>query len=209
MRFFVLEQRIGANPYETMFLPVEGALYGEAPRCSSCGAVIGMRAWLPPYDVELQLHGDTWGDVAYFGSTVLVSRRFTDAWERARLVGLEVLDPVRVVKPRRDDVPEYLRTTVARSDAAVDERRSGIVRTSVPTCFGCRSAGPDAIRGLVLEEGTWSGEDVFEARGLQGLVLASDRLRAWVEDEGLTNVGLVPLPGYVWDPLGLTRSGGR
>jgi hypothetical protein len=45
-------------------------------------------------------------------------------------------------------------------------------------------------RGLVR---TW-----FEARGLQGLVLASDRLRVLAEDEVLTNVGLVSLDEYVW-----------
>jgi hypothetical protein len=70
----------------------------------------------------------------------------------------------------------------------------------------CRSGGLDAIRGLALEEGTWSGEDLFEARGLQGLVLASERLRQFVEDETLTNVGLVPMDEYVWDPLNLIEA---
>jgi hypothetical protein len=205
LRFFVLTQRIGANPYETSFVPDEGARYGEAPRCPACGEYVGMREWLPPYEVELELHGDDWGDVAYFGADMLVSCRFADAWKRARLVGLEVLDQVRVVKPRRADVPEYLRTAVSVSEAAVDEARSRIVRGRQPTCRLCRSGGIDAIRGLVVEKETWSGEDVFEARGLQGLVIASDRFRAFAEDEGLTNIGLVPLNAYVWDPLNLIR----
>jgi hypothetical protein len=201
--FFVLTQRIGANPYETSFVPADGAHYGDAPRCPACGEFVGMREWLPPYAVELELHGDDWRDVAYFGSDVLVSARFADAWKREQLVGLEILDRVRVVKPRRNDLPEYLRTVVASSEAAVDEARSRVVRNRAPTCAVCRSGGLDAIRGLKLEEGTWSGEDLFEARGLQGLVLASDRFREVVEDSVLTNVGLVPLDEYVWDPLNL------
>lgn len=205
MRSFVLTQRIGANPHETTFVPAAGARYGEAPRCPACGQYIGMREWLPPYEVELELHGDDWGDLAYFGSDVLVSRRFADAWKRAELVGLEVFDPVRVVRPRRNDVPEYLRTAVLRSEAAVDEARSRIVRSRAPSCPVCRSGGLDAIRGLVLDDAMWSGEDLFEARGLQGLVLASDRLRRFVKHEGLTNVGLVPLDEYVWDPLNLIK----
>jgi hypothetical protein len=88
----------------------------------------------------------------------------------------------------------------------VDEARSRIVRNRPPTCSVCRSGGPDAIHGLALEDGTWSGEDVFEARGLQGLVLASARVRELVEDEGLTNIGLMPLDEYVWDPLNLIEA---
>jgi hypothetical protein len=127
VRFFVVTQRIGANPYESSFVPAAGARYGEAPRCRACRQYIGMREWLAPHEVELELHGDDWGDLAYFGSDLLVSRRFADASRRAQLVGLEVFDPVRVVKPRRNDVPEYLRTAVARGEAAVDEARSRIV----------------------------------------------------------------------------------
>jgi hypothetical protein len=100
-----------------------------AASSSACASV-------PPYEVELELHGDDWGDVAYFGSDVLVSPRFADAWKRAQLVGLEILARVRDVKPRRDDLPEYLRTVVARSEAAVDEARSRIVRNRAPTCPG-------------------------------------------------------------------------
>jgi hypothetical protein len=201
----VLTQQIGANPYETSFVPVEGACYGEAPRCPACGVYVGGREWLPPYEVELQLHGDDWGDVAYFGSDLLVSRRFADAWDRVQLTGLEILEPVHIVQPRRVEVPQYLRTAVSLSDTAVDEAQSTIVRDRPPTCVVCRSGGMDAIGALVLEQRTGSGEDVFEARGLQGLVLATDRFRAFVQDEGLTNLGLVPLNDYVWDPLGLLR----
>lgn len=36
---------------------------GDAPYCEVCGKPIGMLAWLPPYQVELELWHKAFGDI--------------------------------------------------------------------------------------------------------------------------------------------------
>jgi hypothetical protein len=60
----------------------------------------------------------------------------------------------------------------------------------------------DAIDGLAVEEGSWSGEDVFRPRGLWGVVLVSERFLHFAERHAMSHMAFVPIEKYVWDPLG-------
>jgi hypothetical protein len=80
--------------------------------------------------------------------------------------------------------------------------RSRIRHEQPVTCPECRDLAPDAIYGFTLEPGTWQGEDVFRPRGLQGLIVVSERFARFVERHGLTNMRLTPIEEYTWDPLG-------
>jgi hypothetical protein len=51
-----------------------------------------------------------------------------------------------------------------------------------------------------LEEGTWSGEDVFRPRGLWGIILVSERFVRFAEKHALSHIAWVPIDKYVWDP---------
>jgi hypothetical protein len=61
----------------------------------------------------------------------------------------------------------------------------------------------DSIHGLVLEPGTWQGEDIFRPRGLQGSLLVSERFADFIQRHALTNMKLTPSGEFVWDPLEL------
>lgn len=207
-RFFVLKDDMHGR-YDTKSLAADSSDSGDAPRCPQCGDIIGMRTWLPPYRVELELYGEEFGDfVESTGYDFLVSERFVEAFRAEGLTGLQGFYPVEVErlrkrsrKPRTATVPRYFAVTACFGRGAVDESLSRLRRSTPVTCSECRSTGVDSIHGLILEPDTWQGEDVFRPRGLQGLILVSERFASFVQRHGLTNMKLTPTEQYVWDPL--------
>lgn len=207
-RFFVLDaDRWGPHAAECSSIQ---PVIGQAQRCTHCGDPIGMKEWLPPYRVELQLYGEALGDfIEALGYSLLVSERFAQTFQAERLTGLQGLQPVEVVRVRRKRkgpkvtaVPRYFVVTACFGRAAVDEARSSIRRPEPITCQECRSAGVDAVHGFTLESGSWQGEDVFRPRGLRGRIVVSERFAEAVHRHGLTNMRLTHTEDYVWDPSG-------
>jgi hypothetical protein len=198
---------------DTEYLKADGSEFGDAPRCDVCGEFVDGRPWLPPFRVELTLHGSEWGDFAFFGeSDFLVSERTANVLSHAGISGLSGFDPVEVIRTRgtRLPAPAYCHVVVARSRAVVDERRSRLIRPKPPGCDYCRSAPLEGISGFVIEPNSWDGVDVFVARGLTGVVLASRAFRDVVHSAGLTNIRLTPTSSYEWNPdapVSIPRSG--
>lgn len=208
-RFFVLEDDIW-GPYDTQFEKAEPVHRGDAPQCPQCGEPMGMLTWLPPYRVVLALSGQALGDfVKGPGYDFLLSERMAESFRAEGLTGLQGFHPVEVVSvrrkrrgPRPAAVPPYFAVTACFGRGAVDEAHSRLRRTTPVTCSECRSTGVDTIHGLVLEPGTWQGEDVFRPRGEQGSLLSSERFAGFVKRHGFTNMKLTPSEQYVWDPGG-------
>ncbi|WP_224369039.1 hypothetical protein [Hyalangium versicolor] len=167
-----------------------------------------MKVWLPPYRVELELHGQDLGDFTRGpGDEILISERFAQAFEVEGLTGLLGFHPVEVVRVRRkrkgpkpSAVPRYFVVSPCFGRGAVDEARSRLRRDKLVTCPECRSTGVDTIHGFTLEPGTWQGEDVFYPRGLQGDLVVSERFANFVKRHGLTNMKLIPAEEYICDP---------
>jgi hypothetical protein len=169
-----------------------------------------MLTWLPPYRVDLELHGQGPGDFAkgLGGNSVLISERMAEAFRTEGLTGLLGFHPVEVVRVRGKRTqskaavaPRYVVVTPCLGRGAVDEARSLLRRNKPVTCLECRSTGVDSIHGFTLEPGTWLGEDIFRPRGLQGDIVVSERFAEFVKRHGLTNMKLIPTEEYVWDPL--------
>jgi hypothetical protein len=55
------------------------------------------------------------------------------------------------------------------------------------------------LRRLVLEPGTWSGEDVFVARGLEGTIITSERFKEFCDREAFTNCVLIEAAHFHFD----------
>jgi hypothetical protein len=208
-RFFMLEADMFGH-WDTRLTKAAPVSTGDAPRCPQCGAIIGMRTWLPPYCGELVLHGQGFGDfVESSGYDFLISERFAEAFQTEGLTGLLGFHPVEVSGVRRkrkgpkpDAVPRYLAVTAAFGAGAVDDVRSRIRRDEPVKCPQCRNSGVDSIHGFTLETDTWEGEDVFRPRGLQGRLVISERFARFVQRHELTNMKLIPTEQYVWDPSG-------
>ncbi|MGZ3456962.1 MAG: hypothetical protein ACXU86_00480 [Archangium sp.] len=207
-RFFVLEKGVLWSRYDAEAEKAEPVNREEGSRCPRCGYPIGMMKWLPPYRVELVLHGEELGDfIKVSGDDLLVSERFAQAFWEEGLTGLEGFHPVEVVRVRRarrgpkpSHVPGYFAVKPCFGRAAVDLSHSHVVYGKTPTCEECRAAGLDAIFGFTQEEGTWRGEDIFHPRGLLGVLTVSERFERFVVKHGFTNMRLTPSEEYVWNP---------
>ncbi|MFE8599902.1 hypothetical protein [Archangium violaceum] len=165
--------------------------------------------WLPPYRVELELHGEDLGDfIKNSAYDLLISERFAEAFRAEGLTGLEGFHPVEVVRVRRRGkralkpitVPRYYVVSSRFGRAAVDLVLNRVRTHRTPTCPECRSGGISAINGFVLEPETWSGEDIFRPRGMPGEIVVTERFKSFVERHALTNMVLTPTEQFVWDP---------
>ncbi|HRI67307.1 MAG TPA: hypothetical protein PK156_23855 [Polyangium sp.] len=162
---------------------------------------------MPPYGIELKVHGKAPGDVAFCpGDALVVSDRFRVAWETSQLRGLEFVPVERVrVRParlgRKPLTYYHIEPPRLTTNTQIDVARSLIEYNQPITCQRCQSEGVDTIRGFSIDEASWSGEDMFYARGMPGPVIVTDRVRQLRDEFGLTNVNLTPTEKYVWDPL--------
>ncbi len=198
MRFYVLENpTLEQSDAITDFLPLDSVRTGDAPECPACGEAIGMLRLLPPIQVELKLWGRGFGDLSFGpGNEFLVSERFKDTFLKAGLTGLPSFTPVKIakVKSRKkvtEPVPRYFAVLPVRSRTAIDDRACGMVREAPWTCHECRTDIIIRFKCVVLEERTWSGEDVFFARGLPGTVITSERFKEFCDKHAFRNCLLI------------------
>ncbi len=208
-RFFVMKRLLGGF-HDSEFSAVNPAV-GPPLQCPQCGDTIGAMTWQPPYQVELDLYGKEFGDLLTGpGGDLLVTERFAADFKAEGLTGLTGFHPVEVMRARRKrrgpkpgPPPRYLFVTPAYGHTALDMERSHLRISKPIECSWCRYAGIDAIDGLALETGTWSGEDMFWPRGLWGVVVVSERFMRFAEKHAMSHLALVPIEKHVWDPLGL------
>jgi hypothetical protein len=208
-RFFVLK-KLREGEHDTEFSRISSNL-GPALRCPQCRGIIGALSWQPPYQGDLELYGKDFGDLVEGPcGGLLVTERFAEDFKAEGLTGLSGFHPVEVMRVRRKGrgpkpgpPPRYLFVTPAHGSPALDMERSRLRISKPIECTWCRYAGIDAIDGLAMEAGTWSGEDVFRPRGLWGVILVSERFMRFAERHALSHITLVPIEKYVWDPLGL------
>jgi len=190
MKFYVF-----VNPKDvkregvTDFLPGDPFNTGRLPdalRCEVCGELMGNLSWLPPYKAELEFWGKEAGDVAFrTAEGFLVSHRFKELYEKTDLKGLSGFIKVEIIKIKRhkrkypEIIPDYYYVRVPISHAKLDFEASGVVFTGEFICEGCKSGKGiyKLIERVILEEGTWSGEDIFIARGLWGDFLTTERFK--------------------------------
>lgn len=207
MKFYVLEQQPTdhKSPFRTDYLPKKER-YGDACRCKACGEIIGPRIWLPPYNVELELWGEGFGDLAFsFAPDFLVSEYFKKEYEGYGLKGLHGFEPVEVVrvkkhKPVKDKKPDYFHVTVAYSRTAIDDKRSGIEREEGPICNECGIGGIiKRAKGILVKPTTWTGEDIFVAKGLPGIFLTTEKFKTFCEGYKIRNAVLIRAEEYSYD----------
>jgi hypothetical protein len=208
--FYVLEGEIPPEDqkkrtWSTDFTPEDPFLHGDAEYCSECGGPIGSLEWLPPYVVDIEIWGTDFGDIVHFSNMKLFSERFVDAWRKSDLHGLTGFREVTVRRAigRRGRVispcPKYFIGRIARSRAAINLRASGLeVKGSI--CPECRLAdGVIRTKRVVFEKGSWTGEDIFFARGLTGTVFVSKRFWEFCVDHQIRNASLIDCSAYKFD----------
>lgn len=209
--FFILEEpKAGSSQdkaHGTRALKEEGFNVGSAPRCPVCGEVIGLLRWLPPFRVELETWGKEFGDVMQTGDELVVSERFKEIYTKGNLTGLLGFEPVEVIKVKRHrklvrEPPRYYMAEVVRSETTVDVAASGKEwdggEEECPVCFHRRNGTFLRQKRVVIKSGTWTGHDIFHARGGARFV-ASNRMKDICEANGIKNVVWIPAGEYEVD----------
>lgn len=210
MQFFVLKQEPTAKPGHQSasmdVLSAEGTTTGDAPRCEACGDYVGSCAWLPPYRIELETWGNEFGDIAILaGTDLLVSTHFKEAWRRTDLKGLSGFEEVEIVKVIRrrtliGNPPRYFRAVVSLSRTAIDLAASEFEWDSPPTCTKCLLANlVKRWKRIVIDRRTWTGEDIFIARGLSGTIIVSERFKEFCKVHNVKNACFLPAESFAYD----------
>jgi hypothetical protein len=197
--FYVFQNTDDIEKWTTHYHPIDGKS-GPGAQCENCGLAVGSLTWLPPYRVELELWGESFADVAFSGaSDLLISERFKHIYQTARLQGVKGFEPVEIVKVKfrkrkhKAQPPKYFHVSILRDSARVDDQLSGLEREEPSTCLECGSSGAVKYQRISLVEGTWSGLDVFYARGLPGIILVSNRFEESYRINKITGGVLIPV----------------
>lgn len=216
MSFHVLcSPREVDGPAVTDFLDEGRTNLGDAPRCPKCGAFIGALPWLPPYVAELEVWGKEYGDIAFGpGDELLLIERAATAFQQEGLSGLAGFHDVAITRVIRRGgsklrlpAPRYIVVAVTRSRAAIDFSASELIQETPYTCDECRTGIVKRAERIILEPGTWSGEDVFYARGLPGTILTSERFRDFFDRNRINNGVLTNALDYSFDSYRGERAG--
>lgn len=169
---------------------------------------------MPPFRAELEAWGTAFGDLAFGpGDSVLVSDRFRTAFVAENLSGLDGFEEVEIVHVTRHhqldgEPPTYFHARPQIGPAALDDAASEVAREGGAACHQCRLDGIRRAERVVLEPDTWSGEDLFIARGLPGTYLASERFERFSRVHGFHNAVLLPAEKYGFDLEPWTRDRG-
>src|SRR5688572_5895499 len=128
----------------TEFFPDDTSPTGPPPQCPVCGSNLGMLPLISPVSGEIETWGMGYGDMAFGpGDEIFLTAKFWLLYEEEKFSGLSKIDRITVKKIIKHQkfslpIPDYVCCQVCRSNAAVDEKRSGIVREQPPDCKHCR-----------------------------------------------------------------------
>ena len=205
MKFWILEYAEQTERFTTHYSPCSPKNTTPAPTCKTCGQAIGARIWIPPYRVRIQLYWDEFGDFAFCGVTnILVSERFLTTYANCGLkgfVGFEKVDVLGFVAHKRkylSQLPNYYYVRSIDSNTLIDETASHVVRVEPLRCSQCRIGGVKTIDKIVVEESSWTGDDVFFARGLPGTNIVTERFFECYTKNKITGARLIPAESYSW-----------
>ena len=134
------------------------------------------------------------------GNDLLISERFAHTYRETGLIGLRGFSPVEIKSVRcrykmKAPRPKYLYAVPVESMAAFDSIGSECEWETAPNCELCRSGARIRWKRTLLEPGTWSGEDIFIARGSTE-ILVSHRFKTMCEHHHLIIPPLIPAETY-------------
>ncbi|QVL31342.1 hypothetical protein KIH39_21215 [Telmatocola sphagniphila] len=151
-----------------------------------------------PYRFKLDVWGNQYGDLAFGGPSLLISEHFKEVYQQNGLTGLNGFEPALMLKCQsrlrlKETPPNYLHVELHRGFAAIDEAGSEVIWEDPIVCRYCLLGSKlKRRRRIIIDESTWSGEDIFYARGLPGIILVSSRFKEVCEQHQIKNAIFVP-----------------
>lgn len=196
MKFWVFDppMMVGRWAFAELIDPV----YGDAPRCPHCGKFIGMKPWLPPYRASLSagtkasVPADVITGPGFTGFIAI--DRFVADFERSRLRGIDRWESAELVGWNSTS---YFYGVLPVPTAHADfSQMHPVFLDEPPTCPICRGATLDSYSGVVVDERSWSGDDIFLLMNI-GLLMTTERFVDLVAAGEYTGFDLVPAGEYV------------
>jgi hypothetical protein len=192
--FWVLDppMMVGATAFAE---PVD-ATYGDAPTCAVCSKPIGPRRWIPPYKVRLRSGtrtdkpGDSITGPGFDG--FLATTNLQAAYIEASLSGVIDWRPVEIVNWSGSP---YRLTVLPDPTARADVARMDIEFSRSPDCSNCQQGTIVGYRGVVVDESTWNGDDIFLLMNL-GLLVVTDRFKTIVDENEFTGLSFEPASNF-------------
>ncbi len=182
----------------------------KGTKCPVCNRWVSPLTWEPPHRISLSSAApDRWGDFVWgAGFDLLVSGRFKSIYESEKLSGITRFSvPVEIVSvgKRKDvpsEIPTYFLIEIVWNGANQDDTASKVVikKADLDACSYCRTGMKrERQTSIVIEEGSWTGTDIFTTRGAPTRLTASDRFKSVIDTHHLTNVMLIPSEYYAYD----------
>jgi hypothetical protein len=208
VKFWVFERQMMAGPW-AFADNVDPVKYGEAPRCPSCGAWIGMKPWLPPYRVRLVEGTKTAAPADIITgpgfSGFIASDRFATEFESNGLTGVERWEPVHIEGyndyegdpiPAQAVVNRPYKLAILPTPITRVKLSDAVYEDDVPDCAVCsQGRNLESYQGFVVDETSWLGADVFETTNT-GRTVVTDRFADFCHAGEFTGVLLIPTANF-------------
>lgn len=149
---------------------------------------------MPPFKVTLSTN--KLGDLCTDGLTILVSKKFRNAWQQHALTGLEFAPEPVATNSAAGDQMEYRVVRVPSTVTYMDEAASGLEVEKVAGCDQCRTASRRKVERIRVDENSWNGFDAFRPSGLYGVTLVTEKFVQMVRDYELTNFHFIYQDDY-------------
>jgi hypothetical protein len=173
--------------------------YGDAPRCPNCGEPLGMKTWLPPYRARLfkGVKTSTPADVITGPGfeSFMASERFVAEFQRSKLKGVERWEPVEIKRYNDQDFKLAI-LPVPRTRAKLSEMHA-VFEDNPPDCPVCGQTFLESYEGVVIDEASWTGDDIFGTTNVGGVLLVTDGFAKFIAAGKFTGVPLVPAETFV------------
>jgi hypothetical protein len=215
-KFYVIEPADGKMfgtkwTYADLLPPINT---GNSEKCPVCGGAVSQRRWLPPFRVKLSsAKPNKWGDFVWgAGFPLLVSKKFKGIYEQEGLTGIDEfsaeVEIVRMgtLKTGQFSIspPTYYLIHVPWGGANQDDVASGLIHDhpKVKICSFCRNGVTKRKQDrVVIEEGSWNGNDIFKPRNAPVPFAVSERFKKIIENYHLNNIWLIPAEKFAYDEM--------
>lgn len=191
--------------------PSDDAKYGDAPRCPACGRYIGAKRWLPPYVISLvegtktSAPADVMTGPGIGPDSFIASERFVSEFKSSALTGIEQWEPVKIegfADYGGDSIHGALvrqRYFVAFFPSPRTRLKLDQMSTTSKGRVECKVCGRgmivDSYHGVVVDEESWSGEDIVRMTNLE-VIVASERFARFFEAGEFTGALVPPANAY-------------
>jgi hypothetical protein len=125
----------------------------------------------------------------------MASERFVAEFKRSKLNGVDRWEPVEI-KRYSEQTFKLAILPVPRTRANLSAMHA-VFKGNPPSCPVCGQAFLEFYEGVVIDEASWTGDDIFGTTNVGGVLLVTDGFAKFIAAGKFTGVPLVPAETFV------------